>query len=345
MADAATASTLKLGINGFGRIGRMVLRASLSRSDVEVVAVNDPFITPDYMVYQFKYDSAQSRYDGKVETDGANLIVDGKSIAINGEKDPAAIPWGKQGAVFVAECTGIFREKETASAHLKGGAKKVIISAPSKTAPMYVMNVNTDKYESKEEVISNASCTTNCLAPVIKVLNDAFGVEHGLMTTVHAVTATQVTVDGPHRKDWRLGRGAFSNIIPSSTGAAIAIGSILPELNGKLNGMCFRVPVICGSVVDAVCVLKQDTNYDEVCSAMKKAAEGPLEGVLGYAQEKIVSSDVLGDARSSIFDVEAGMMMGPRLVKVIAWYDNEWAYSCRLLDLCSFAAHKDGICE
>jgi len=336
---------LKLGINGFGRIGRMVLRASMARDDIEVVAVNDPFILADYMVYQFKYDSAQGRYAGKVETDGKNLIVDGKKIVINQERDPANIPWAKQGAVYVAECTGIFREKDKASAHLKGGAKKVIISAPSKTAPMFCMNVNTDTMDAKEEIISNASCTTNCLAPVIKVLNDSFGVEQGLMTTVHAVTATQNTVDGPHRKDWRSGRGAYSNIIPGSTGAAIAIGSVIPELNGKLNGMCFRVPVPCGSVIDVTCVLKKDTNYDQVCAAMKKAAEGELKGILGYTDEKIVSSDVLGDARSSIFDSGAGMMMGKRLVKVISWYDNEWGYSCRLLDLCAFTAKKDGICK
>merc|ERR1719356_1671600 len=230
---------------------------------------------------------------------------------INQERDPTKIPWAKQGVMTVLECTGIFRETESASKHLQGGAKKVIISAPSKTAPMYCMNVNTDTLDAKEEVISNASCTTNCLAPVIKVLNDSFGVEEGLMTTVHAVTATQNTVDGPHRKDWRSGRGAYSNIIPGSTGAAIAIGSVIPSLNGKLNGMCFRVPVPCGSVIDVTCVLKKDTNYDEVCAAMKKAAEGELKGVLG-------------DSRSSIFDSGAGMMMGKRLVKVISWYDNEW---------------------
>lgn len=337
--------SLKLGINGFGRIGRMVLRASMKRDDIEVVAVNDPFIPPDYMVYQFKYDSAQGRYDGEVKTDGQNLIVDGKKIIINQERDPANIPWAKQGAIYVAECTGIFREKDKASAHLKGGAKKVIISAPSKTAPMFCMNVNTDELDAKEEIISNASCTTNCLAPVVKVLNDNFGVESGLMTTVHAVTATQNTVDGPHKKDWRSGRGAYSNIIPGSTGAAIAIGSVIKELNGKLNGMCFRVPVQCGSVVDLTCVLKKDTDYKTVCDAMKKASEGPLKGILGYCDEKIVSSDVLGDSRSSIFDVGAGMMIGKRLIKVISWYDNEWGYSCRLLDLCAFTARKDGICK
>jgi len=336
---------LKLGINGFGRIGRMVLRASLSRDDIEVVAVNDPFISPDYMVYQFTYDSAQGRFNGKVETDGTHLIVNGQRIEINQEKDPSAIPWSKQGALVVAECTGIFREKDKAALHLKGGAKKVVISAPSKTAPMYVMAVNTDSYEESKEkdIISNASCTTNCLAPVTKVLHDAFGIKHGLMTTVHAATATQVTVDGPHRKDWKLGRGAYNNIIPSSTGAAIAIGSIIESLNGKLNGMSMRVPVICGSVVDATLVLEKETNYEEVCAKMKEAAEGPMKGVLGYCTDKIVSSDCLGDSRSSIFDVNASMMMGSTLLKVIAWYDNEWGYSCRLLDLCAFTAKKDGL--
>mmetsp|Transcript_26208 Transcript_26208/g.22966 ORF Transcript_26208/g.22966 Transcript_26208/m.22966 type:complete len:341 (-) Transcript_26208:434-1456(-) len=338
---------LKLGINGFGRIGRMVLRASMKRDDIEVVAVNDPFIPPDYMVYQLKYDSAQGRYDGKIERseDGKFLIVDGQKIAINQERDPKAIPWAKQGAVYVAECTGIFKEKDTANAHLEGGAKKVIISAPSKTAPMFCMGVNTDELDVKEEIISNASCTTNCLAPVAKILNDEYGIEAGLMTTIHAVTATQNTVDGPHKKSWRNGRAGFSNIIPASTGAAKAIGKVIPSLNGILNGMAFRVPVVCGSVVDLTCQLKKDATYEDVCAAMKKAAEGPLKGIFGYTDEMIVSTDVLGDARSSIFDSQAGMMIGKRLVKVISWYDNEWGYSNRLLDLCSFVAKKDGICK
>eukprot|EP01084_Bolivina_argentea_P266054 451153_1 len=336
-------STLKLGINGFGRIGRMVLRASMQREDIEVVAVNDPFIPPDYMVYQFKYDSAQGRYKGEVTTDGSNLIVDGKKIIINQARDPSTIEWAKQGAVYVAECTGIFREKDKASAHLKGGAKKVIISAPSKTAPMFCMNVNTDELDVKEEIISNASCTTNCLAPVTKVLNDTFGIECGLMTTVHAVTATQNCVDGPHRKDWRSGRASLNNIIPASTGAAVAIGSVIKSLNGKLNGMALRIPLVCGSVVDLTCILQSDTSLDEVKRAMKRASEGSLKGILGYVDEKIVSSDVLGDKRSSIFDAQASMMLGKRFVKIIAWYDNEWGYSNRLLDLCALAAQKDGI--
>merc|ERR1711951_6803 len=285
------------------------------------------------------------RFDGEVSTDGTNLIIDGQKIIVNQERAPKDIPWAKQGVVFVAECTGIFKELDTANQHLEGGAKKVLISAPSKTAPMYCMKVNTEKYESKVNIITNASCTTNCLAPITKVLNDCFGVENGLMTTVHAATATQVTVDGPHKKNWKLGRGAYSNIIPSSTGAAIAIGSIIKDLNGKLNGMSMRVPVICGSVVDATFVLEKETDYETVCKAMEDAANGPMKGVLGYCTDKIVSSDCLGDSRSSIFDVGASMMMGSTLIKVIAWYDNEWGYSCRLLDLCAFTAQKDGICK
>eukprot|EP00484_Ammonia_sp_Unknown_P013045 CAMPEP_0197075996 /NCGR_PEP_ID=MMETSP1384-20130603/211890_1 /TAXON_ID=29189 /ORGANISM="Ammonia sp." /LENGTH=391 /DNA_ID=CAMNT_0042514845 /DNA_START=47 /DNA_END=1222 /DNA_ORIENTATION=- len=388
---------LKLGINGFGRIGRMVLRASLRRDDIDVVAINDPFIPVDYMVYQFKYDSAQGTYPGKVESDGSHLIVDGHKIAIYQQRDPKQIPWATAGAIYVAECTGVFvedwREDDEkkgrgAEQHLSGGAKKVIISAPSKTAPMYCMNVNTDELDSKQEIVSNASCTTNCLAPVVKVLNDAYGIECGLMTTVHAVTATQNAVDGPHKKDWRSGRAAYTNILPASTGAAKAIGkvikamngklngmafrvpvacgsvvdltvvlNILPAstgaakaigkvikaMNGKLNGMAFRVPVACGSVVDLTVVLKKDASYEEVKSAMKKAAETELNGILGYTEDLVVSSDILGDSRSSIFDASAGMMMGKRLLKVITWYDNEWGYSSRLLDLCALVAKKDGI--
>jgi glyceraldehyde 3-phosphate dehydrogenase len=333
---------LKIGVNGFGRIGRMVLRASVERDDIEVVAVNDPFIPAEYMVYQLKYDSAQGKFKGEVKTDGKNLIVNGKTIAVNMERDPANIPWAKQGAVYVAECTGIFTEKDSAKAHMKGGAQKVFISAPSKSAPMFCMNVNTDELDVKEEVFSNASCTTNCLAPVAKVLNDSYGIEEGLMTTVHAVTATQPSVDGPHKKDWRSGRAAYNNIIPASTGAAKAIGSVIKSLNGKLNGMAFRVPVVDASVVDLTVILKKDATYEDICTAMKKAAEGPLKGILGYADEKLVSSDIIGDSRSSIFDSDAGMMMGKRMVKVITWYDNEWGYSCRLLDLIALVAKKDG---
>mmetsp|Transcript_20456 Transcript_20456/g.32748 ORF Transcript_20456/g.32748 Transcript_20456/m.32748 type:complete len:348 (-) Transcript_20456:222-1265(-) len=343
---------LKIGINGFGRIGRMVLRIASTRDDLEVVAVNDPFIPPDYMVYQLKYDSAQGTFKGTVAADGNNLVVNGKKIQVFQERDPKQIGWAKAGAVYVLECTGIFKEDfrqdaanngKGAEQHLTAGAKKVLISAPSKTAPMFCMNINTDELDSKMDIISNASCTTNCLAPVVKVLNDTFGIENGLMTTVHAVTATQKTVDAPSGKAWRDGRAAFSNIIPASTGAAKAIGKVIPALNGKLNGMAFRVPVPDGSVVDLTAVLKKDATYDDVKAAMKKASETTLKGFLGYAEDLIVSQDVIGDTRSSIFDSNAGMMMGKRLVKVVTWYDNEWGYSCRLLDLAVFAAKKDGI--
>jgi len=334
---------LKIGINGFGRIGRMVLRVCSARDDIEVVAVNDPFIPPEYMVYQFKYDSAQGRFNGEVSSEKDTLIINGKKIAVFQERDPSNIPWKKCGVVYVAECTGIFKEKDTAIKHINGGkAEKVFISAPSKTAPMFCMNVNTDELDVKENIISNASCTTNCLAPICKVLDDNFGIEQGLMTTVHAVTATQATVDGPSKKDYRLGRGAFSNIIPASTGAAKAIGKVMPKLNGKLNGMAFRVPVVNGSVVDLTVTLNKETNYEEIKNAMKKASENQLKGILGYSDGSLVSTDILGDSRSSIFDANAGMMIGKKFVKVISWYDNEWGYSCRLVDLVVFVAKKDG---
>jgi glyceraldehyde 3-phosphate dehydrogenase len=336
--------TLKIGINGFGRIGRMVLRVCMKRPDIEVVAVNDPFIPPEYMVYQFKYDSAQGRYNGDVTSNEDQLIVDGNKIQVFQERDPKNIPWAKHGAVYVAECTGIFSNREKASFHFVGGAKKVIISAPTKDdVPMYCMGVNTDELDVKENVYSNASCTTNCLAPVAKILNDNYGIEEGLMTTIHAVTATQNCVDGPHRKDWRSGRAGYSNIIPASTGAAKAIGVVIPDLNGKLNGMAFRVPVPCGSVVDLTVKLKRDTTYEDICAKMKEAAEGPLLGIFGYTDEKIVSQDVIGDPRSSIFDAGAGIMMSPRFVKVVTWYDNEWGYSSRMGDLMTFIARKEGI--
>jgi glyceraldehyde 3-phosphate dehydrogenase len=333
---------IKIGINGFGRIGRMVLRVCSQRSDVQVVAVNDPFIPPDYMVYQFTYDSTQGKYAGKVSTDGKTLNIDGNEIRIFQERDPSAIAWADAGATYVCECTGIFREVEKAGLHMKGGAKKVFISAPSKTAPMYCVGVNTADIDSKQPIMSNASCTTNCLAPLAKILNDNFGIEEGLMTTVHAVTATQNSIDGPNKK-WRAGRGAYQNIIPSSTGAAIAIGKVIPELNGKLNGMCFRVPVACGSVVDLTVKLQKETTYDEICQKMKEAADGPLKGIFGYTEDQIVSQDIVGDSRSSIFDRHAGMMGGPQFVKVISWYDNEWGYSCRMMDLVTLVARKEGI--
>jgi glyceraldehyde 3-phosphate dehydrogenase len=335
----------KLGINGFGRIGRMVLRICLERNDVEVVAVNDPFVPPDYMVYQLKYDTTQGKFKGNISSDGKSLTVNDKNIAVYQEKDPGKIKWAQHGVDYVAECTGVFLETDTAEAHIKGGgAKRVIISAPSKSAPMFVIGVNQKRFDKeKHTIVSNASCTTNCLAPIVKVLHDSFGIEEGLMTTIHAITATQCCVDGISRKDWRGGRAAYSNIIPSATGAAKAIGEVVPELNKKLNGMAFRVPVADGSIVDFTCRLLKDTKYDDICAAMKAASEGELKGILGYTEDDIVSSDIIGDPRSSIFDAKAGIQLSPRFVKVIAWYDNEWGYSCRLVDLAAYMAKEDGI--
>lgn len=337
---------LKIGINGFGRIGRMVLRAAMTRDDIEVVAVNDPFIDPDYMVYQLKYDSVHGRFNGDVSTDGKVLKINGKDIAIFSERDPANIKWSDYGANYCAECTGIFKEVDKADAHIKGGGvSRVIISAPSKSAPMFVMGVNHTDYKKEDTIISNASCTTNCLGPVAKVLNDKFGIEEGLMTTIHAATANQLTVDGPTRKkgQWRMGRCAFNNIIPASTGAATAIGKVIPELNGKLNGFAFRVPVPDGSVVDLTAKLAKDATYDEIKAAMKEAAEGSMKGFLGYSEDSLVSQDIVDDTRSSIFDASAGIMMSPRFVKIVTWYDNEVGYSHRLLDLAAYAAKLDGI--
>jgi len=317
----------------------------LERDDVEVVAVNDPFVPPDYMVYQLKYDTTQGKFKGTVSSDGKSLTVNDKHMAVYQEKDPGKIKWAQHGVDYVAECTGVFLEIDTAEAHIKGGgAKRVIISAPSKTAPMIVYGVNQQRFDKeKHTIISNASCTTNCLAPVVKVLHETFGIEEGLMTTIHAVTATQCCVDGISRKDWRGGRAAYSNIIPSSTGAAKAIGEIVPALNKKLNGMAFRVPVADGSVVDFTCRLSKDAKYDDICAAMKAASEGELRGILGYTEDDIVSSDIIGDPRSSIFDAKAGIQLSPRFVKVVAWYDNEWGYSSRLVDLAAFMAKEDGI--
>lgn len=333
---------IKIGINGFGRIGRMLLRASSERDDIIVVAVNDPFIPPDYMVYQMKYDSTHGRFKGKISTDGKKLTVNGHDVLVFQEKDPAKIPWGEAGAVYVAECTGIFLELNDANGHIKGGAKRVCVSAPSKTAPMYVFGVNHDKLKKDDTVFSNASCTTNCLAPIAKVLHENFGIEEGLMTTIHAVTATQMAVDGVSRKDWRGGRGAFQNIIPSSTGAAKAVGSVIPELNKKLTGMAFRVPVPNGSVVDLTVKLQKDTTYDDIKSAMKKASESHMKGVIKYSEDPLVSQDIVGDPHSSIFDADAGIMLSSKFVKVVAWYDNEWGYSQRLLDLLTVAGKQDG---
>ncbi|EPX75229.1 glyceraldehyde-3-phosphate dehydrogenase Tdh1 [Schizosaccharomyces octosporus yFS286] len=331
----------QVGINGFGRIGRIVLRNALQAKSVQVVAVNDPFIDLEYMAYMFKYDSTHGRYNGEVSIKDDKLVIDGQAITVFNEKEPANIKWASAGADYVIESTGVFTTQETASAHLKGGAKRVIISAPSKDAPMYVVGVNTDEFKTDEKVISNASCTTNCLAPLAKVINDTFGIEEGLMTTVHATTATQKTVDGPSRKDWRGGRTAGDNIIPSSTGAAKAVGKVIPSLNGKLTGMAFRVPTSDVSVVDLTCKLAKPTTYEDIKAAVKAAAEGPLKGVLCYTEDAVVSADFVGDTHSSIFDATAGIQLSPQFVKLVSWYDNEYGYSRRVVDLVALTAARD----
>jgi len=332
---------IKVGINGFGRIGRIVLRNALLHNEVEVVAVNDPFIDLEYMVYMFKYDSTHGRYAGSVEVKGGKLVIDGHEIQVSGEKDPASIPWGKAGAEYIVESTGVFTTKEKAGLHLKGGAKKVVISAPSADAPMYVCGVNLDSYDPADTVISNASCTTNCLAPLAKVLHDKFTIVEALMTTVHATTATQKTVDGPSNKDWRGGRGAAANIIPSSTGAAKAVGKVIPSLNGKLTGMSFRVPVSDVSVVDLTARIEKPATYDEIKAAMKEASETYMKGILAYTEDEVVSTDFTGDSASSTFDAKAGIALNKNFVKLISWYDNEWGYSRRVVDLLVFIAKKD----
>ncbi|KAA1068405.1 hypothetical protein PGT21_026182 [Puccinia graminis f. sp. tritici] len=332
---------VKLGVNGFGRIGRLVVRNAMLHGDVDVVAINDPFIDLEYMVYMFKYDSTHGRFKGDVSTSNGKLVIDGKSIDVYSERDPSAIAWGKSGADYVVESTGVFTTKQAASAHLKGGAKKVIISAPSADAPMYVVGVNLDSYDPKETVVSNASCTTNCLAPLAKVIHDKYGIVEGLMTTVHATTATQKTVDGPSGKDWRGGRGASANIIPSSTGAAKAVGKVIPALNGKLTGMAFRVPTADVSVVDLTVRIEKGASYDEIKATIKAASEGPLKGILGYTDEDLVSTDFVGDSHSSIFDAKAGISLNPNFVKLVSWYDNEWGYSRRVVDLVCEMAKRD----
>jgi len=331
---------LVCGINGFGRIGRLVLRAAIDKG-VAVVAINDPFIPLDYMVYMFKYDSTHGKFKGEVKEDGKFLFVNGMKITVFNERDPTAIPWASAGAEYVVESTGVFTTTDKASAHTQGGAKKVIISAPSADAPMFVMGVNHETYDKSLTVVSNASCTTNCLAPLAKVINDSFGIEEGLMTTVHAVTATQKTVDGPSGKDWRGGRGAAQNIIPSSTGAAKAVGKVIPALNGKLTGMAFRVPTPDVSVVDLTVRLQKEASYEEICNKIKEAAEGPLAGILGYTDEDLVSTDFVGDNRSSIFDAKAGIQLSKTFVKLVSWYDNEMGYSNRVIDLITFMQTKD----
>ncbi|KAI0776770.1 glyceraldehyde-3-phosphate dehydrogenase [Trametes elegans] len=334
---------VKVGINGFGRIGRIVLRNAIKYQDVEVVAVNDPFIDLDYMVYMFKFDSVHGRYKGSIEAKDGKLWLEGKPISVYQEKDPANIPWGQAGADYVVEATGVFTTTEKASAHLKGGAKKVVISAPSADAPMFVVGVNLDAYDPKYTVISNASCTTNCLAPLAKVIHDKFGIVEGLMSTIHATTATQRTVDGPSHKDWRGGRAVGNNIIPSSTGAAKAVGKVIPSLNGKLTGLSFRVPTLDVSAVDLVVRLEKAASYEDIKNAVKEAANGPLKGVLGYTEDKVVSTDFTGDDNSSIFDATAGIALNSNFVKLIAWYDNEWGYSKRVVDLLVYAAKRDGV--
>jgi len=323
---------LKIGINGFGRIGRLVLRAARNDPAVQVVAINDPFIPPDYMSYMLKYDSTHGRFAGTVAPGDGCIIVDGEKVQVTGEKDPAAIPWGAGGADFVVESTGVFTTKDKAALHIAGGAKKVVISAPSADAPMFVMGVNDSKYAG-ETVLSNASCTTNCLAPLAKIVHEKYGITKGLMSTVHAVTATQQVVDGPSVKDWRGGRGACFNIIPSGTGAAKAVGKVLPELNGVLTGMAFRVPTCDVSVVDLTMTLAKGAPYAEICQTIKAAADGPMKGVLAYTDEEVVSTDFIGDPHSSIFDAKAGIALDDNFVKLVSWYDNEWGYSNRVVDL------------
>jgi glyceraldehyde 3-phosphate dehydrogenase len=325
----------KIGINGFGRIGRLVFRAALGHKDIEIVGIND-LVDPAYMAYMLRYDSTHGRFKGSVEVQDNQLVVNGKKIRVTAEKDPANLKWKEVGAEYIVESTGLFTTIDKAKGHLTAGAKKVIISAPSNDAPMFVMGVNQKTYKKEMDIVSNASCTTNCLAPVAKVLHDNWGVVEGLMTTCHAVTATQKTVDGPSMKDWRGGRGGFQNIIPSSTGAAKAVGKVIPELNGKLTGMAFRVPVADVSVVDLTCKLTKPAKWDEIKSAMKKASEGEMKGILGYTEDEVVSSDFIGDARTSIFDANAGIALNDTFVKVVSWYDNEWGYSNKVVDLISY---------
>ncbi len=331
--------SVKIGINGFGRIGRLVFRRAMELDGVEVVGIND-LLDVDYIAYMLKYDSTHGRFNGEVAVVDGNLVVNGNTIRVSAERNPADLKWNEVDAEYVVESTGLFLTKEKAEAHIAAGAKKVVMSAPSKDdTPMFVMGVNNTEYAG-QDIVSNASCTTNCLAPVAKVLNDKFGIESGLMTTIHATTATQKTVDAPSLKDWRGGRGAGQNIIPSSTGAAKAVGKVIPELNGKLTGMAFRVPTPNVSVVDLTVNLKTATTYDEIKAAMKEASETNLKGVLGYTEDAVVSNDFLGEEKTSVFDADAGIMLNDKFVKVVSWYDNEWGYSCKVIDLVLFMASK-----
>lgn len=332
--------SVKIGINGFGRIGKLTFQAALSKGEVEIVAINDPFITSDYMAYMLKYDTIHGKFEGEVRGEEGKLIINGKEIKVYNEMDPKNIPWGKDGVDYVLECSGVFTTIEKANAHLEAGAKKVIISAPSKDAPMFVMGVNNTEYDPSMNIVSNASCTTNCLAPLAKVINDNFGIKDGLMTTVHSITATQKTVDGASKKDWRGGRAASYNIIPSSTGAAKAVGKVIPSLNGKLTGMAFRVPTIDVSVVDLTCNLEKPATYEEICAAVKRASENEMKGVIEYVDDLVVSSDFIHDEHTSIFDAKAGIALTDTFVKLVAWYDNEWGYSNKLVDLAVYMSTK-----
>lgn len=337
--------TAKVGINGFGRIGRLVFRAAIANPDIIVTGINDPFLDVDYMAYLLRYDTVHGKFDGEIKVEDGKLIVNGETVRVYNCMNPAEIPWAECGAEYVVESTGKFTTTEKASSHFEGGAKKVVISAPSADAPMFVMGVNHDTYTTDMNVVSNASCTTNCLAPLAKVINDNFGIVEGLMTTVHSITATQLTVDGSSRKDWRGGRAAAHNIIPSSTGAAKAVGKVIPSLNGKLTGMSLRVPTIDVSVVDLTCTLAKPTTYDEIKAAMKDASESDaFRGIIGYTDEPVVSSDFYTDPRTSIFDATAGIMLNDHFVKLVAWYDNEWGYSNKLVDLILHMAKVDHPC-
>ena len=332
---------VKIGINGFGRIGRLAFRAAANNPNVQVVGINDPFIDLEYMKYMLQYDTVHGKFDGSIEIKGDKFVVNGNEINVYACMKPEEIPWKDCGAEYVIESTGLFTTTEKASVHLQGGAKKVVISAPSADAPMFVMGVNQDKYTKDMNVVSNASCTTNCLAPLAKVIHDKFGIVEGLMTTVHATTATQKTVDGPSKKDWRGGRAASGNIIPSSTGAAKAVGKVIPSLNGKLTGMAFRVPTLDVSVVDLTCRLEKAATYEEICAAIKDASENEMKGILGYTEDAVVSSDFITDSRTSIFDAKAGISLNANFVKLVSWYDNEWGYSNKLIDLISYMATVD----
>ena len=334
---------IKIGINGFGRIGRLVFRASTKRDDIQVVGIND-LLDVDYMAYMLKYDTVHGAFDGEVSVKDGKLVVNGNEIRVTAEKNPADLKWNEIGAEYVVESTGLFLTKEKAQGHIDAGAKYVVMSAPSKDdTPMFVCGVNADTYAG-QQFVSNASCTTNCLAPIAKVINDKFGMVEGLMTTVHAATNTQKTVDAPSMKDWRGGRSVFCNIIPSSTGAAKAVGKVIPELNGKLTGMSLRVPTADVSVVDLTCTLAKSATYEEICAAMKEASEGELKGILGYTEDSVVSSDFINDKRTSIFDAKAGIALTDKFVKLVSWYDNEWGYSNKVLDLIKIMACKNGSC-